>query len=354
MLDNTGQSIKLWLVSRPNNTKQPFIVSLYPTNPTAPWKLEVRAYFAGKKIRRFFLTEADAWAEGIRLTEQIRTQGTNSLQQDVGGITMQVAVRMFLKEAEGKSKSHAEKIERICTLLEQRFCGPLERVTPLEVDRWLKSLKGSETSKAGIFRYARMFFRWAHNFRLISQNPMGGLRAPKAKPLRNILTPVQMQVLLQQEMPEWVFASLLLGGFAGLRTVEVQRMDWEDVDAISGQIHIRPEVIKNTAGFDQRIVDFTEPLAKRSDFFVSKEGTLVPEKITSRLFHYAREAVARAAGLDGWPDNALRHSFATYHLARCKSAPQTAYQMGHTSPAMVQRTYAVPAVRADWEAWWAL
>ena len=178
----------------------------------------------------------------------------------------------------------------------------------------------------------------------------GGVRAPRAKPLRNILTASQMQALLEQEMPEWVLASLLLGGFAGLRTVEVQRMNWEDIDAVSGQIHIRPEVIKSTAGFDQRIVDFTEPLTRRQNFFAGKTGRLVPEEITPRLFHYARVAAARSAGLDGWPNNALRHSFATYYLARCKSAPQTAYQMGHTNPAMVQRTYAVPAARADWEA----
>jgi integrase len=53
-----------------------------------------------------------------------------------------------------------------------------------------------------------------------------------------------------------------------------------------------------------------------------------------------------------WPDNSLRHSFATYHLGRAKNAGLTAYQMGHTSSAMVQRVYSVPAAMADWQAWW--
>jgi len=161
-----------------------------------------------------------------------------------------------------------------------------------------------------------------------------------------------MQILLRQEMPDWMLASLLLGGFAGLRTIEVQRMDWEDINTKSQQIHIRPDVIKSTTGFDQRIVDFMEPLTRRADFFQNRQGPIVP--ISGKYFYATRRTLAAKAGFERWPENALRHSFATYHLARCKSAPQTAFQMGHTNPSMVQRTYAVPAARADWEAWWAI
>jgi integrase len=138
--------------------KCPFFVSPYPARPTSPWKLEVRASFAGKKIRRFFVTEAEAWAEGDRMVEQIRKHGIDSLE-DNSGVTVQAAVRMFRKESEGKSLSHASKIRSLCTTLEQKFSGSLAHVGPASIDRWLKSLKGSETSKAGTFRYARLFFR---------------------------------------------------------------------------------------------------------------------------------------------------------------------------------------------------
>lgn len=55
-----------------------------------------------------------------------------------------------------------------------------------------------------------------------------------------------------------------------------------------------------------------------------------------------------------WPDNCLRHSFGTYHLARWKNAPLTAEEMGHEGPAITKRHYAIPARRADGEAWWNL
>lgn len=39
--------------------------------------------------------------------------------------------------------------------------------------------------------------------------------------------------------------------------------------------------------------------------------------------------VREAAGIAEWPDNALRHSFASYHLAAFKNAASTALELGH-------------------------
>jgi hypothetical protein len=36
-----------------------------------------------------------------------------------------------------------------------------------------------------------------------------------------------------------------------------------------------------------------------------------------------------AADIEEWPDNALRHSFASYHLAHLKNAASTALELGH-------------------------
>ncbi len=193
---------------------------------------------------------------------------------------------------------------------------------------------------------------------LIERNPFRKITAPRARPLRNILIASEMETLLEAEMADPIRAWLLLGGFSGLRSIEIRRMDWQDVDAKNGQIFVRPDVAKQTDGLLERIVDFTEPLKKRADFFQGRSGGIVP-KMASAFYKERKRLVAglhieKKLPWPDFPDNALRHSFATYHLARCKSAPQTAFQMGHTSPAMVQRIYAVPAARADWEAWWAL
>jgi integrase len=328
---------------------QPFIVSHYPARLRSPWKLELRASFYGKKIRRFFQSEAEAFSEGNALVATIREKGTQGLYGE-DGMSVAQALRMWSVEAEGKSKSHADKIAATVKELSEVLKGPVARVEPLAIDRWLKTLGGSETSRAMWFRYARMFFRWCYRMRFIDRSPLDGLRPPRATPGRNILTPEQMAALLKAPMGDDVKALVLLGGFAGLRTVEVARMNWEDIDCKTKQIHVRPEVSKQHDGMLQRIVDMTEPLVKRRKFFEKKTGRIVTTSVEA--LHERRRKVALALGWQGWPDNALRHSFATYHLGRCGNPGLTAYQMGHTSPSMVQRVYAVPAVRADWKAFW--
>jgi hypothetical protein len=51
------------------------------------------------------------------------------------------------------------------------------------------------------------------------------------------------------------------------------------------------------------------------------------------------EADRDRAGLrENWPNNALRHSFGSYHLAHFKDAPALALQMGN-SPDVIFRHY---------------
>jgi len=311
--------------------------------------LEIKASFAGKKIRRFFRNEQEAFEEGARMVSLIREKGTQGLKEEAG-LTVAQAATLWARSVDVQSKSHRDKVAAMEVALMRQFRGRLDEVMPLDVDRWLRELGRTETSKAMWFRYARMFFRWCYRMRFIDRSPLDGLRPPRATPGRNILTAEQMKELLAAPMGDDVKALVLLGAFAGLRTVEVARMNWEDIDPKAKQIHVRPEVSKQHDGLLERVVDMTEPLVKRRKFFEKKKGRIVTSSMEA--LHERRRKVALALGWEGWPDNALRHSFATYHLGRCGNAGLTAYQMGHTSPAMVQRVYAVPAVRADWKAFW--
>src|SRR4029453_4105833 len=49
------------------------------------------------------------------------------------------------------------------------------------------------------------------------------------------------------------------------------------------------------------------------------------------LFDQARTdaGIVDDEGIIEWPDNALRHSFASYHLAHFKNAASTALELGH-------------------------
>ncbi len=311
------------------------------------WVCDFHAH--GKRIRKFFPAEELAWAEGAKLTAQVTEKGTASLTTPEGGLTVSAAVRMFINEADPQSKSHEQKLQIFERAFPAAFKGRVADIEPVALRKWIKARSDNGNTQAMYFRYARMFFGYLKANRLLSDDPMGGVPAPKTKPGRNILLPAQMKALLALDLPDHVRALLLLGGFAGLRTEEVERMDWSHINTKSGQIHVVPGAMKDSGGFDQRIVDFTEPLRRRKAWLAKQKGKIIP--VASETLHTHRRR-ACAPVLTEWPDNCLRHSFATYHLARAKNAGLTAYQMGHTSSAMVSRVYAVPAALADWRAWW--
>jgi integrase len=195
-------------------------------------------------------------------------------------------VRMFVNEADPQSNSHRQKLEIFQRAFPRAFRGFAGDIEPAALRKWIKARSANGNTQAMYYRYCRMFFAYLKSNRLIADDPMGGVPAPKTKPGRNILTPAQMKALLDLELPDHVRALLLLGGFAGLRTEEVSRMTWDNVNTESGQIHVPPGAMKDSGGFDQRIVDFTEPLNRRKDWMAEQKGKIIP--VASETLHTHR------------------------------------------------------------------
>jgi integrase len=333
----------------PNMNRVRFRVRKAKWNTKAPHVCDFFAH--GKRIRKFFHEEGLAWAEGERLTKLVEEKGTQGLTDSPDGITVSAALRVWAADVDPRSDSHKDKVEIFARTFPKTFKGVVADIQAASLRKWIRGRSENGNTQAMYYRYARSFFAYLRANRLIPDDPMTAVPAPKTSPARNILTPEQMRALLELELPDYVRAYLVLGGFAGLRTEEMLRMDWGSVDCQSGQIHVAPGVMKDSGGFDQRIVDFTEPLRRRRAWLRKQSGPVIP--MASETFHEHKRRVFRGV-LATWPDNCLRHSFATYHLARAKNAGLTAFQLGHTSAAMVQKVYAVPAARADWQAWWAI
>jgi integrase len=64
------------------------------------------------------------------------------------------------------------------------------------------------------------------------------------------------------------------------------------------------------------------------------------------------EAARQAAGIISWPANALRHSFASYHLAHYQDAAKTALQLGHTESGTLFRHYRELVTQQEAAAFW--
>lgn len=277
--------------------------------------------------------------------------------------TVSDAIALYEQRFKGKSAEHQAGFRSVFKLFQLRFGSRyMGDVRAAELDHYLSQIE-NENTRAKHFTYLHGFWRWADRLEHVAENPMRRLDRPKTTPRRNILTPAQMAEILaaRDRMPDWLFASLLLGAFAGIRTSEICRMQWQDVDTAREQIDVQKAKGSDATPFPERIVDMLAPIHRRAALFAGKTGHIIPrepdadEKAVEAWYCGERaKFIAGVLGWEKWPENCLRHSFATYHLAQVKNPTSTAYQMGHSSPAMVRKVYAVPAKRVVSDEWWSL
>jgi integrase len=138
-----------------------------------------------------------------------------------------------------------------------------------------------------------------------------------------ICTPKEMAAMMAVAFPELVPA-MGLGGFAGLRSKEIERLDWSEVQLGRGFIELKRSKTKTA---QRRLVPIQPNLAQWLAPYAQESGPVWAYS-TAQLGKLKAET-AEAAGLV-WRHNALRHSFASYRLAQLQNASQVALETGHT------------------------
>ncbi len=76
-------------------------------------------------------------------------------------------------------------------------------------------------------------------------------------------------------------------------------------------------------------------------------GPVAPSTYRKRLQH-----ASKAAGIKKWPSNALRHGFASYHLAKFSNAGELALAMGHTNTSLIFSAYRELVTPSDAARFW--
>lgn len=218
-------------------------------------------------------------------------------------------------------------------------------ILPSQIDDWLRGLKVGPQTRNNFRTVLRTFFEFAVVRGFAPDNAVA--KTAKAKVVRGapeIFTPEQMRTLLEKAPRDFV-PFIAIGGFAGLRSAEIERLDWCEIDLTQRLIHIKAEKSKSAqrrlVAISDNLAAWLAPHSKKSGEVVNVERSIV-----------ARRQTRKAIGFKTWPANALRHSFASYHLAQFKNAAATAAELGHTSPTMLFKHYR-EVVRPDAAAqWW--
>jgi integrase len=164
-----------------------------------------------------------------------------------------------------------------------------------------------------------------------------------------IYSPEELEALVTHAASDLI-PFLVIGAFAGLRSAEIERLDWREVDLVHGHVEVTAANAKTAsrrlAPLPDNLKAWLAPLHRDTGrvFALSTTGG----NLTTRL-----QALARRAGLDGWRKNALRHSFISYRVAAVQNVSQVALEAGN-SPAIIFANYRAVVTHGEALRWFAI
>ena len=248
--------------------------------------------------------------------------------------------RRFLEQQAGKG-NRPSTVSSGCNFV-GRFAAAfgtrqLKDITEEELRGFCFKPEYAPKTKRNLRALAAQLYRFAILKKWVSDNTALQLETPRLPEQPEFLKVEQVQRLLAAAEKFGVLGYVLLAVFAGIRPDEVSRLDWADVHiddrvicivGAAAKIHLRREVpIHDT------LLAWLMRCRREKGLIV--EGA----KFDDRL----REARA-AAGIIEWPNDVLRHTFATNHAAAFKDHNETARQMGHIGGLIVLRKHYVAYV----------
>jgi len=199
---------------------------------------------------------------------------------------------------------------------------PIHSVTTGDIEAWMNKQKYRGASWnayrrafVGLFNHAIARNHTASN--PAQKIPIVALDAPvpgihTADDVRAVLNAAKLK------HPE-LLPYFALGYFAGLRPArELGLLDWKDIDLKERLIRVSAHSAKTR---EQRFVKISDNLLAWLTPHHQKQGQVYSSR------RYFREII-EAAGVQ-WPRDVMRHTFASFHLAKHEDAAKTAHEMGH-------------------------
>jgi integrase len=281
-----------------------------------------------------------------------------------------IAVREFLA-ARGKDELRPRYLKDLRVRLNkfsQSFGDrTIASISAGEIGAWLRAFKPFNRNTFRLRLSA--LFGYAVEQKWCQINPVGEVKKVKASSQIGIITPEQFAKLLEtakdETLPYW-----LIGGFGGLRRSEIERLEWKDVRFDSGLIEV-PALKSKTAS--RRFVKIETALASWLAPYKGRTGLVCPpdlryqlelDRLTTGLWKPTANGIKQLKlkgieinpenfkHLKAWPTNALRHSFASHHLAHFKDAARLALELGHTNQELLFRHYRELVTPEQAQKWW--
>jgi integrase len=256
------------------------------------------------------------------------------------------------KTKQGRSERHLETLKSHCKRFGDAVCMNIGSVTAGDVDLFLDSLEIGARTRDNIVNSINTLFEYAKRKRYLPSDHDELSRVARLDndhdgPIE-IYTPEEMKALLAAA-DESLLSFIAIGAFAGLRSSEIQRLDWQDVKFDSDCIIVQKGKVKQR-GKSRRVVPMLPNLKNWLKSFAQTNGQIWPH---SKPYLYEALSTVATGAKVAWKNNALRHSFVSYRVAQIKNIPQVAYESGN-SPQIIDSNYRELVTELDAKKWFTI
>ena len=295
-----------------------------------------------------------------RLLAPVNASLTDAVQfflkhaQPVGGsksLVDAIAELLNSKRKAGKRESYVSILEWVLNAFERNFKGRnVNEVTRHNIETWLDPIDNLTTRRNRI-RDLSILFEFCRRRGYCGSNPLENIERPiVTRPRPEIFSVKEAEALLRaaELNPQLELVPVIaIGLFAGLRMSEIKQLDWRNIDFEHRVIDVDESIAKMR---QQRNVDMSDSLTAWLKPHAQATGQVIPAGFRNKM-----EQLRDLAGITKWPDNGLRHSFGSYHVAYFQNPNMTALQMGHATTDMLFRHYRNYRIRKkDAETYWKL
>lgn len=308
---------------------------------------------------------ADAGMQEISLTEAVRRciaasgarrsgeSGTN------GPVVASEAFKHWLERfnhpGQGRHMLTARSV--VGRFLDGRSQKTVASFTTAEVREFIETTgAGSPVTYNNVRAYLHAFFGWAVKTGAAFRNVVSDVeklkvpyREPKWLQVDKVEALFREAEGLDPSERGAVVARMALGFFAGVRSAEIDRINWANVNLDEGEVRVAlPK--GSSQGHKPRIVTLSENAIawlKTCDRDVDACVAFGQKAFSARF-----NLMCLKCGVK-WEENYMRHTFATMHVAQHKNSARTAFELGHgESSKVLDAHYRGLASRLEAERFW--
>ncbi len=250
------------------------------------------------------------------------------------------------KTAAQRSARHVQDLHYRCGAFAEAFRCPIAAVTSGDLRRYLELKKVAPRTFKNHYGAVKNLVEFAKGRGYLPKDCdlLDGIEIPRDHGGEiEIYSPLEIQSILNAANDD-ILPSIAISAFSGLRSQEVERLDWGEVDLKNRFIQVAKQKAKTGA---RRLAPIPDNLAAWLAPYAGRRGPVWAGAHFG--FYKTMQKTAAKAGIP-WRHNALRHSFCSYRLAVLQNAAQCALEAGN-SPAMIFAHYR-ELVRPDQAAKW--